>query len=93
MGKFVNQKGKIRVLAFTRCGTYIYVCRKGQGIFANHSLEHAMYMARHGLFSAVRENYETVNRIVKQNSILKLRDQQPDGLLILQTPIQGKLPL
>ena len=93
MGKFVNQKGKIRILAIKRKSNYIYVCRKGSGIYINIHMNVVITQAREALWSQTRENYETVNRIVKNNPILKLRDQQPDGLLILQKPVQGKLPL
>lgn len=89
MGKFINQKGKIRVLAFKRCGIYTYVCRKGLGIYINYSIKRAILTAQNGVgYSNIRHNYESVNRIVKKNPILKLRDHQPDGLLILQAPKQ-----
>ena len=91
MSKFVNSKGKIRVLAIRRCETYYYVCRKGLGIFINFKIDGAIYQAHRGLHSSMRYNYEMVNRIVKNNPILKLRDAQPDGLLIDQKPTQLKL--
>ena len=92
MGKFVNSKGKIRILAYVRCGMYIYVCRKGKGIYLSPSVNNTINMARCGYgYTMFRENYETVNRAVKNNPILKLRDAQPDGLLIDQKPSQLKL--
>jgi len=91
MGKFVNQKGKIRVLAIRRCGMYLYVCRKGNGVCTSATIKLAIKDARLGMHSRFRENYETVNRIIKNNPILKLRDAQPNGLLIDQKPTQLKL--
>ena len=92
MGKFVNQNGKIRVMMVSRTVHY-YVCRSGKGIFIGFTILQAIGKRNLGLTTQVRHNYANVNRIVKQNPTLRLRDQQPDGLLILQQPIQGKLPL
>jgi hypothetical protein len=88
MGKFVNQNGKIRVLVFRRCGVNYYVCRRGMGIFINFKIAEAIRQAQRGYYSSMQHNYELVNRTIKNNPILKLRDAQPDGLLILQKPKQ-----
>ena len=93
MGKFVNQNGKIRVMILNRAGMELFVTRKGKGVFVSVTLQGAINKAREGITTQIRENYELVNRIVKNNPILKLRDAQPDGLLIAQHPIQQKLPL
>lgn len=94
MGKFVNQKGKIRIVMIVRCGLQIYIARKGKGIYVGYNMVRVINDAqRGGRFTRISHNYELINRCVKNNPILRLRDQQPDGLLIAQHPIQQKLPL
>lgn len=89
MGKYVNSKGKIRVLALKRGTVTFFVVRKGRGIYIRFSLYAAIEAAQRGFaYTNLRHNYELVNRTVKNNPILKLRDSQPDGLLILQKPKQ-----